>query len=70
MMTLNLMIVLNLTTDLMRTMARAVMRKLSKRTKKTQARKVTVARTTTTEPATKKKKKEKQQKGIIDYINS
>ena len=41
---------------------------ISRKNKKTEARKGTVARTTTIELATKKE--EKKQKGIVDYISS
>ena len=59
-----LMMVMNLATNLARTIMRE--EDLVKKMKKTQTRKGTVAKTTT-EPAAKKKKKKK---GIIDYINS
>ena len=63
-MTFILMMVLNLATDLARETSNE---EIIKNKKKTQKRKITVAKMTT-EPITKKKKK--QQKGIIDYINS
>ena len=67
------MMAFNLTTNLVRTMTRAVMRKLSKRRKRLkQGRELSQGRQQPSLLQKKKKKKEKkkQQKGIIDYINN
>ena len=56
-MTFILMMALNLTMNLVRTMTREAIMKEFLKTKKTQGRKGTVARTMVTEPATKKEGK-------------
>ena len=67
------MMAFNLTTNLVRTMTRAVMRKLSKRRKRLkQGRELSQGRQRPSllqKKKKKKKEKKKQQKGIIDYIN-
>ena len=67
------MMAFNLTTNLVRMMTRAVMRKLSKRRKRLkQGRELSQGRQRPSllqKKKKRKKEKKKQQKGIIDYIN-